>query len=165
MENWAKWADGARGGGGMLRDSTFLFSHLTNKTVPWHTHPHSPQRHKRMHAPPPLYTTRLLPPSPPHVGLHRFPSAVPLDLTAHNYPTKTQDAGKSSEYDWTQQRILGNELPHVGRLYSGGPYVGMNMHVNLSHRKWTPSKMPKVSSVRSEVLAPCWAFGGMQDCV
>lgn len=35
MENWAKWADGARGGGGMLRDSTFLSSHLTNKRSLW----------------------------------------------------------------------------------------------------------------------------------
>lgn len=141
----------------MLRDSTFLFSHLTNKTVSacHDTHPHSPQIHKRMHAPPPLYTPRLLPPSSSHAGMHRFPSAVPLDLTAHNYPTKTQDADKSSEFDRTQQRIPGNELPPVGR-----PYAAMNMHVNLSRRKQASSKMPKVSSVRSEVLALCRAFGG-----
>lgn len=147
----------------MLRDSTFLFSHLTNKTESacHDTHPHSPQIHKRMHAPPPFYTLCLLPPPPSsHAGMHRFPGAVPLDLTAHNYPTKTQDADKSSEFDRTQQRILGNELPRVGRLHFCGPYAAMNMHVNLSHRKQAPSKMPKVRSVRSEVLALCRAFEG-----
>lgn len=52
MENWAKWADGVRGGGGMLRDSTFLFSHLTNKRSLWAcatTHKHTPtQRSKTL---------------------------------------------------------------------------------------------------------------------
>ena len=48
MENWAKWADGARGGGGMLRDSTFFFSlfspHKQEKPVSvcHNTHKHTP---------------------------------------------------------------------------------------------------------------------------
>lgn len=106
---------------------------------------------------------RLLPPVlMPHVVTSTFfSSAVPLRLATHNYPAETQRASKSAEFDRTQLRILVNELPHVGRLHSVGPYVGMNMHVNLSHRQQAASKMPKVSSVRSEVLALCWAFGGM----
>lgn len=153
----------------MLWDSTFLFSHLTNK--PWcllaaDTHLHTAQWHKRMHgrgdAPPPLRTCACCHPFLCHTRSQaRFSSTVPLRLATHNYPTETQRASKSVEFDWTQLRILVNELPHVGRLHSVGPYVGMNMHVNLSHRQQAASKMPKVSSVRSEVLALCWAFGGM----
>lgn len=146
---------------------TPLFSFLTSQTRLWacamthnrHT-PTQPSKTQADACTTPTVHTRLLPPSSPHTGMHRFSSTVPLGLTTHNYPTKTQDTGKSSEFDWTQLRILGNELPHVGRLHSGGPYVGMNMHVNLSHRKQAPSKMPKVSGARSEVLALCWAFGG-----
>lgn len=96
----------------------------------------------------------------PHTGISTFPSAVPLRRATHNYPTETQLTGKSAEFDRTQLRILGNELPHVGWLHLGGPYVGMNMHVNLSHRQQAASRMPKVSSVRSEALALCWALGG-----
>lgn len=96
----------------------------------------------------------------PHTGISTFSSAVPLRRATHNYPTETQLTGKSAEFDRTQLRILGNELPHVGWLHSGGPYVGMNMHVNLSHRQQAAARMPKVSSVRSEALALCWALGG-----
>lgn len=173
MENWAKWADGARGGGGMLRDSAFLSSHLTNK--PWcaltaDTHLHTSQRHKWMHghgdAPPPLHTPTCCHRSyGTHGHKHVFPVQVTLRRATHNYPTETQLTGKSAEFDRTQLRILGNELPRVGWLHSGGPYVGMNMHVNLSHSQQAASRMPKVSSVRSEVLALCWAFGGMYGCV
>lgn len=148
----------------MLRDSTFLFSHPTNKAVSvCHNRrtPTQPSKTQADASTTPTAHTRLLPPSSPHTGTHRFPSAFPLGFTTHNYPTKTQETSKSSEFDRTRLRILGNELLHVGRLHFGGPYVGMNMHVNLSHRKRAPSKMPKVSRVRSKVLALCWAFGGM----
>lgn len=146
---------------------TPLFSFLTSQTRlwvcatthNWHT-PTQPSKTQADARTTPTVDARLLPPLLPHTDAHRFSSTVPLGLTTHNYPTKTQHEGKSLEFDRTQLRILGNELPHVGWLYSGGPYVGMNMHVNLSHRKRAPSKMPKVSSLRSEVLY-CWAFGGM----
>lgn len=87
--------------------------------------------------------------------IHPPPTQAQIQLTK-NYSTTNSpfphfsththiQKRKSSGFNWTQLRTPSNEVPHVlyslqkvDRLHSDGPYVGMNMHGNLSYRQQGP---------------------------
>lgn len=193
MENWAKWADGARGGGGMLRDSTFLSSHLTNKRSLWvcattHTK-HTPTRcsktraHAQICTTPTVYTNGIT--STAHTGSPFFQHYAPHPLLPyspqHRPPQKNiSSPPPSASRTHTQgQNPQGSTGPDWECLVMNHPVLSAESAASRQTSFWraicryeyawesviqatsTTCMMPKVTSVRSEILALCWAFGDM----
>lgn len=105
---------------------------LAHMYHPLHLHAHFPLP-PQTHTPIPPFSTRSH--SPLQLTTkHTWVAPPPIHTYTHT--------GKSLGLDWTQLRTPSNEQPcalqsmqQVDRLHSGGPYVGMNMHGNLSYRQ------------------------------
>lgn len=155
MDNWAKWADGARGGRGLLRDSALFSPHKQEKPVSvchnTQTHSHtalkdtgtaSTQTHTDKHIPLVLSTI------PPTNYTWKYPN--------HTHTHTTESSG----FDWTRSRTSSNEPPRVfqrvcaestGFILLGHMWVWICMGICHTGNKHYIYMMPKVTNVRREI--------------